>query len=333
MGNIQLDRMIGHEIGLLGPWPLFHTWPLPALLNSAARNISGQDSVDAPGTPDQIRKLPELGAWECDLKDNSLKWAPKVYDLFGLSLNTRIQRADTVALYCEESREAMEMLRAYAIRHRRGFTMDARLIRPDGQSRWMRLTAAMACDRGRPRHLFGTKQDITFDRSRRECLKGTAGIDALTGFATRAAFEARFFQDFVVGSSSRMLLTIDVDNIEGIERKFGASASDACFRAVGSRLGVFSDNALMVARVGDYRFAVLMDASAGLKALNQKVRRLMRELAMPIYWQGYLLHVAPCAGTAASSAATSAEELFSVAVANLNAAKRKIRWVGDTTAQ
>ena len=285
-----------------------------------------------PATPDQLRKLPQLGAWECDLRDNSLKWTPKVFDLFGLPSNIRIQRADAVALYCEESREAMEMLRAYVIRHRRGFTMDARLIRPDGEHRWMRLTATLACDGTRPRRLFGTKQDISIERLRRERLKGTAGIDTLTGFATCSAFEARFFQDCSSDASPAILLAIDVDGIEGIARKFGVSARDACFHAIVSRLDGFSDDAPLIARIGEYRFAVLTSAPAGLKALGQKGRRLMRDLAAPVYWQGYLLHIAPCVGAATSSAAISAEELFSVAVARLNAAKRKFRWVGETIA-
>jgi PAS domain-containing protein len=54
----------------------------------------------------------------------------------------------------------MERLRAYAIKHRRGFTLEAE-IRPDrGTRRWIRLLGAPICDDGRVIRLHGLKQII-----------------------------------------------------------------------------------------------------------------------------------------------------------------------------
>jgi hypothetical protein len=54
----------------------------------------------------------------------------------------------------------MERLRAYAIKHRRGFTLDAE-IRPSlTGSRWMRLIAAPVCDGDRVVRLHGLKQIV-----------------------------------------------------------------------------------------------------------------------------------------------------------------------------
>jgi len=52
----------------------------------------------------------------------------------------------------------MERLRAYAIKHRRGFTLDAQ-IRPavGGKYRWMRLIAAPVCSGERVARLHGLK--------------------------------------------------------------------------------------------------------------------------------------------------------------------------------
>jgi hypothetical protein len=51
----------------------------------------------------------------------------------------------------------MERLRAYAIRHRRGFTLDAELQPAAGGRRWMRLIAAPACEGDRVVRLHGLK--------------------------------------------------------------------------------------------------------------------------------------------------------------------------------
>jgi PAS domain-containing protein len=104
-----------------------------------------------------------IGSWECDLHDDALTWSEQVYDFFGLARDAQISRAETAAMYREESRAAMERLRAHAIRHRRGFTLDAEINAVGGHRRWMRLTAAPICEGGRVVRLHGFKQDVSRD--------------------------------------------------------------------------------------------------------------------------------------------------------------------------
>jgi PAS domain-containing protein len=101
--------------------------------------------------------LHHAGFWECDLSDNSIVWSGGVYDLFGLPRDAEISRDEAVALYSEESRAKMEKLRSYAIRHRRGFTLDVEIRPAMGGSRWMRLIGAPICDGDRPVRLHGMK--------------------------------------------------------------------------------------------------------------------------------------------------------------------------------
>src|SRR3546814_6392381 len=101
-----------------------------------------------------------IGLWECDLADNSLTWSNEVYDIFGLPRGACVSREETLALYCDESRVVMEALRAYAIKHRRGFTLDVE-IRPSlTRRRWMRLIAAPICEGNHVVRLRGSKQAI-----------------------------------------------------------------------------------------------------------------------------------------------------------------------------
>lgn len=111
---------------------------------------------------------PMPAAWECDLKDDALRWTPGVYALFGIPENARIDRREVVEMYVEESRELLERLRSRAIAECGSFTFEAEIARPDGELRWMRVTADVATSNGRATHLYGLKQDITYLRTGRD---------------------------------------------------------------------------------------------------------------------------------------------------------------------
>ena len=141
------------------PLALHHSWPifeqarhfdLGCVLSSAVTDIIEPAQV---GT----LALHHAGLWECDLSDNGLIWSGGVYDIFGLPRNAKISRDEIVALYCEESRAAMERLRAHAIRHRRGFTLDVEINSVTDGPRWMRLIGAPVCEDGRAVRLHGLK--------------------------------------------------------------------------------------------------------------------------------------------------------------------------------
>ncbi len=60
----------------------------------------------------------------------------------------------------------MEKLRAYAIRHRRGFTLDAEIQPMQGERRWMRLIAAPVCTGDTVVQLQGLKFLVPTDAQR-----------------------------------------------------------------------------------------------------------------------------------------------------------------------
>lgn len=147
------------------PLPLHYSWPLSEsgwrfdfgmLFNAAALGEKGFSSLH-----DDRLAAQGIGKWTCDLADNSLAWTDPVFDLFGLPRGARLSRDEIVALYCDESRAAMERLRAHAIKHRRGFTVDLEIRTVAGRRRWMRLLAAPVCEGNRVVRLQGLKQDIS----------------------------------------------------------------------------------------------------------------------------------------------------------------------------
>lgn len=106
--------------------------------------------------------LPPIQArWQCDLSDDSLSWTDGVYDLFGLERGIPVTREVILAMYSAESLEELRRLRAAAIAECGSFTFEAKIRRPDGALRWMRVTADVEVENGVARYLYGTKIDVT----------------------------------------------------------------------------------------------------------------------------------------------------------------------------
>lgn len=141
------------------PTSLTHSWPLwdgprhfelGHILNCAVTDL-------IPPTEVGRLNLHHAGCWECDLESEGLIWSGGVYDIFGLPRNATVSRDECVALYREESRAKMERLRAYSIKHLRGFTIDVQIRAAVGENRWMRLIGAPVCEGNRAVRLRGLK--------------------------------------------------------------------------------------------------------------------------------------------------------------------------------
>jgi len=138
---------------LLNSWPIWEQhrqFELGHVLNSVLTDLLAPTHIGDLGPY-------HAGCWECDLADNSLIWSGGVYDIFGLPRNTAVRRDEAASLYCEESRTKMERLRSHALRHRRGFTLDAEICSAIGEKRWMRLIAVPVFINDRVVRLHGLK--------------------------------------------------------------------------------------------------------------------------------------------------------------------------------
>jgi hypothetical protein len=135
-------------------WPLSEqSWhfDLGHVLNCAVTDAIGPARVGTLG-------VHHAGLWECAIPDETLVWSGGVYDLFGLPRGLAITRACAVSHYCEDSRARLEKLRAHAIQHKRGFTLDAEIhARAVGERRRIRIIAAPVCEGGTVIRLTGIK--------------------------------------------------------------------------------------------------------------------------------------------------------------------------------
>lgn len=274
--------------------------------------------------------MARIGVWSCNLSDDRLTWSPVVYDLFGLPSDVVPERRQTVQMYTDESRVALERLRAQAIATRGTFTLDAQIIRATGDMRWMRITAEMNDNmRGEP-VLHGLKQDITEEKSRSEELRRLAEKDALTGLASRTVYESSFLNRrgpalplVPLGA----LVLFDLDDFKGINDRIGHSAGDSCLRAFADRLAAHFPDALLISRIGGDEFAVVIGAHVSRRSIEMQVTRFLGKVRAPISWRGHVFTVGATSGIAHSFDPFSydPEELFVRADTALYAAKRSSR--------
>lgn len=276
---------------------------------------------------EQAIGLLPLGAWSCDLRTEELTWTDGVFDLFGLPRHAPAERDAIVAMYSEESRAILEQRRSAAIATRSGFTMDARIVRPDGAERWMRITAATQVSNGRSIALYGMKQDITDDVLRWESLRRRAECDALTGVANRAKFQLDFLgqpRNAPALEGVGALLLFDMDGFKSVNDWWGHAAGDACLAIFGRRLKAAFANARLVARIGGDEFAVVLPPMGARSSAEAVVRQKILDLHTPATWDGKDLPMGVSAGLAFADtmAGFDPQELFVAADRALYAAKR-----------
>jgi PAS domain-containing protein len=147
-------------MGVCESLPLHRSWPLweqdrnfdlGHILNCAVTDALAPDAIGALG-------LHHAGLWECDLSNEALIWSGGVYDMFGLERASRISREQAIAHFHSDSLAKLERLRAHAIRHKRGFTLDVEIYAAAvGERRAMRVIAAPVCEGQRVVRLHGLK--------------------------------------------------------------------------------------------------------------------------------------------------------------------------------
>lgn len=305
---------------------------LPYMAHAAPpRTWSGCQSVGrVDPLLDRGMAMARVGAWSCNLSNNRLNWTSGVYNIFGLPIGIPVDRQQTVEMYTEESREALESLRAQAIDQGGIFTLDAEIKRADGEIRWMRINGEMVRQAGCTPILHGLKQDVTEEKLRTEAMRRMAENDTLTGLANRAVYESRFLNKRYTASPFipfGALVLFDLDGFKGVNDRLGHLAGDACLRVFAERLSASFPDALLTARIGGDEFAVIVSNVEPADVLKARVARFLTQLRAPIFWQEHRLTVGATSGIAVSNDPYSydSEELFIKADAALYAAKRTCR--------
>lgn len=248
---------------------------------------------------EQAALLAGLGAWEYELATMQLCWTDGVYDLFDVPRGQALHRPSTADFYHNDSRAEMERLRGRLIASGQGFVMDARIRSAAGTERWMRLSASITHEHGRPVRIHGAKQDITGEKDMWLGLRRLAYSDPLTGLANRRAFEMQLSdlrRHTGDGCALGILAIVDLDNLKPINDRFGHAAGDECLRQIAMRLETSLSDAAIVARIGGDEFGLLLCSAAGRPYLLHRLDQAQKALARPVPWRETRIEVSASIG-------------------------------------
>lgn len=245
------------------------------------------------------------------------------YDLFDIPRGGRLHRPQVLELYEPASRRLLTAIRGRALSTGSDFRLDTEIVTARGHHRWIRITASVEIERGRPVRIFGMKRDVTEDIARLAEFGRRAERDPLTGLANRGAFDERFSQVSGRAPISALLL-VDLDGFKDINDTHGHAVGDLCLQRSAARLAEICPDAILVARIGGDEFAVLIAQSADKGAVRTLGQRINAALGCPIEHGGRRLQVSASVGIAYGQTGSGADvpaELFARADAALYAAK------------
>ena len=209
-----------------------------------------------------------------DVADESMSStyvSPQIEDILGVTPQAYLDDPDlwSSMLHPDDRASAIE---TYTTGRETGepFTMEYRLIAPDGRVVWFQDSALVLKDAdGRPSLIQGVMLDVTERKQAEARLAFLAYHDSLTSLPNKAMFDELL--ELALARADRhehgvAVLTLDVDNFKLVNDSLGHEAGDRLIAALAERLRGATRETDLVARQGGDEFLLLLadiDPSSG----------------------------------------------------------------------
>lgn len=203
-------------------------------------------------------------------------------------------------IHPEDRTRTLGDMEAYLAGDTELYRNEHRVIRPDGEARWVsdRGAAAARDESGSPTLLVGVRTDIT-DRKEmedrlwsqaveisnvNERLAEMAITDALTGLRNRRGFMTRAEEMLTRPEPAGAVVSLDVDFFKRVNDTWGHETGDDVLRAVAQRLLSGAPDPDLVGRMGGEEFAVLCPGATCEEArgVASRLRTTIRETPIPV---------------------------------------------------
>lgn len=108
-----------------------------------------------------VQRIAGLGSWEADVRTDELTWSANVYRILGLPESVEPSYARYLDAVHPDDRRRFARAHADAIEGQTAYSLEHRIIRPDGAIRHVHEEAIAEREDGEVVRLLGTMQDIT----------------------------------------------------------------------------------------------------------------------------------------------------------------------------
>ena len=174
-------------------------------MSSSEKMVGGPQQTDLQRLANLLSETQALlgvGAWELDVLQGRVLWTEEVYHLHGVTpdeFNPNL--GDALAFYHPDDRKSIEDAVLKAAGSGMPYTVTARIIRPDGETRHVKTSGKAEVKSGNVVRVYGLIQDITELRIAEKNLLESGGLTA--------SLIAAMQEGFSVLNSERMQVSVN----------------------------------------------------------------------------------------------------------------------------
>ncbi|MGB5180032.1 MAG: PAS domain S-box protein, partial [Gammaproteobacteria bacterium] len=120
----------------------------------------------------KAQEMAHLGHWEWDIRNDRITWSDEVYRIYGIGRETPLTYERLKQAIHPEDRQYHDEHTAGWLKNIGGDPFEYRVIRPDGDTRYINANGEVTCDEsGEPVSFSGFVQDITESKLREQALR------------------------------------------------------------------------------------------------------------------------------------------------------------------
>lgn len=276
----------------------------PILLLGSSIDVTKYNLIDQSLRDTQERlllakKAAQIGIWELELGSNKLLWDDDMFDIFGLDENVFTGHYDDweKLVHPDDINDAVNDFQL-SIKERKPFDSEFRIIRPDGEVRYIFAKAQVILnDIGEAEKCIGVNIDVSEKKETESQVKFLAYHDSLTNLPNRTLAIDRLNQSIAKSARDGLyysLVFIDIDNFKYINDTLGHNIGDAVLKEISKRLQQSIRAQDTVARLGGDEFLVIISAldptiEAGTVITTHIIEKLQQAIHQPIEAEQHLI--------------------------------------------
>lgn len=243
-----------------------------------------------------------LGLWDYDIPGDRLFCDESWYRIMGRDVRNPVRSIDDFRpfIHPDDVERATEVQRTAAelIASRRDYSITFRILRADGEVRWIRSLGCVQHSDGIPVRATGFVADVTEalhgelalrDANRaledeRESLARKVLEDPLTGIANRRHLDDELARACSRADASREPLCtgmVDVDRFKQFNDRYGHLEGDAALRRLAAALQAVAGQTAFVARYGGEEFAFVLPGTGDPAPFLDEIAAAIAALRIP----------------------------------------------------